>query len=208
MKHYQMEEWLDFVRGLCVGPERIAMDRHLSACPECEPIAKMLQKFQRAATADSAYHVPENVLHSARAIFALKRPEKVRILPRLLAKLVFDSFQEPIAVGVRSQQRMTRQAIYEAGDYSVDLRIEHERGDAMAVLVGQIVNRKQPEQKMADIPVLLMSGKEVLGRATSNRLGEFQMEYWPERSLRLHVPVQQTGKRIEVDLGSLFRKQP
>ncbi len=207
MKHYQMEQWLDFVRGLCDEPRRVAMDQHLLACAECAPVVKMLQKVQRAAAADSTYQVPEHVLRSARAIFALNRPEKVGMLPRLLGKLVFDSLREPLAAGVRSQPGTTRQAIYEAGDFSVDLRIEQEPGDTTAVLVGQIINHTQPEQRMANIPVLLMSGKEVLGRAVSNRLGEFQMEYQPKRSLQLHLPVQQSGKRIEVHLGDLFRKQ-
>ncbi len=204
MKHFQLEEWVDFVRNLSDKSNRITMERHLSDCVECSRTVTTLRKLQRSASADSQYQVPEYAIHSARAIFALQRPEKVRILPRVLAKLVFDSFREPLAVGVRSQQRITRQALYEAGDYSVDLRIEHDRGAATVVLVGQIINRREPEKRMANIGVQLMSGKEVLSRATSNQLGEFQMEYRPKRSLQLHVPIQQSGKQIEVRLGNLF----
>lgn len=207
MKHFQEEQWLDFVRGLCSKPERTAMEEHLSSCAECAPVVKTLRKLQKATAADATYRVPEYVLHSARAIFALQRPEKVRLLPRLLAKLVFDSFQEPLAVGVRSQQSITRQALYEAGDYSVDLRIEHERGATQVVLVGQIINRREPNLQMSGIPVVLTSGKEVVGRAVSNGFGEFQMAYAPKRSLQLQVPVPQSGKRIEVPLGNLFGKQ-
>lgn len=206
MKHFQVEQWLDFVRNISDKSNRVAMERHLSECVECSRMVTMLRKVQRSTNADSKYQIPEYAIHSARAIFALQRPEKVRILPRVLAKLVFDSFREPLAVGVRSQQRITRQALYEAGDYSVDLRIEHERGAQTVVLVGQIINRREPKQQMADIGVELMSGKEVLSRATSNELGEFQMEYHPKRSLQLHVPIQQSGKRIEVRLGNLFDK--
>ena len=207
MKHYKMEQWLDFVRGLCNESQRIAMDQHLSACAACAPVVKTLQKVQRAAAADSTYQVPEHVLRSAQAIFALNRPERLGMLPRLLGKLVFDSFSQPLAVGVRSPKGTTRQTVYEAGDFSVDLRIEQEPGDSTAVLVGQIINRTQPEQRMANVPVLLVSGKQLLGRTTCNRLGEFQMEYQPKRSLELHLPVQQSGQRIEVHLGELFRKQ-
>jgi hypothetical protein len=206
VKHFQVEQWVDFVRNISGKSNRVVMEQHLSECAECFRTVTTLRKLQRSATADSKYQIPEYAIRSARAIFALQRPEKVRILPRVLAKLVFDSFREPLAVGVRSQQRITRQALYEAGDYSVDLRIEHERGAQTVVLVGQIINRKEPKRKMADIGVELMSGKEVLSRATSNQLGEFQMEYRPKRSLQLHVPIQQSGKRIEVRLGNLFDK--
>ncbi len=205
MKHFELEQWVDFVRGLGIATERAAMQLHLSSdCKQCAAKVEMLQKLNDAASADVSYRIPDYAVHMARSIYALQRPEKVQLLPRLLAKLTFDSFQEPMLAGVRSQQRLIRQALYEAGDYSLDLRIEHERGAALVVLVGQVINRREPGQKMSDVPVMLMSGKEVLGRAISNRFGEFQMEYKPKRSLQLHVPVQHAGKRIEVKLGQLF----
>lgn len=209
MKHYEIENWLDFVHGLGKETDRGDMGQHLaSGCEPCNSAVGMLRKIVTAAAADGAYQVPDYAVRSARAIFALQRPEKVHILPRILAKLVFDSFREPVLAGVRGQQRITRQAMYEAGDYYVDLRMEHERGGSNVVLVGQIANRKEPGRKMADVPVLLMSGKEVLGQARSNQFGEFQMEYQPKKSLQLFVPVQQSGKQIEVRLNDLLKPKP
>ncbi len=206
MKHFPIERWLDFVHELAAPSDRVAMEQHLaSGCGSCGRVVEMLQKLVAAARADAAQNVPQLAVHSARAIFALQRPEKVHILPRMVATLVFDSFRQPAFAGVRSQHKITRQAMYEAGEYCVDLRMEQERGADSVILVGQVANRTQPRQGMANVPIMLMSGKEVLGRALSNSFGEFQMEYRPKKSLRLYVPVRAAGKQIEVRLSDLFR---
>jgi hypothetical protein len=49
-----------------------------------------------------------------------------------------------------------------------------------------------------------MSGKEVVGRTVSNDSGEFQIECQAKKSLRLCVPLQEDGKRIEVPLKNFF----
>ena len=70
-------------------------------------------------------------------------------------------------------------------------------------LVGQIVNRAMPDQKIVDVPILLMAGKDILGRTRSNQFGEFQLEYEPRQPLILHVPVERAGEEIEVRLQDL-----
>jgi hypothetical protein len=101
--------------------------------------------------------------------------------------LVFDSFREPLPAGVRSQHRVSRQTLYEAGDYAVDLRQEHERGGARVTMVGQVASRKEPGRALAGVAVVLSSGSSVLAKTVSNEFGEFQMEYPPARDLRLDI---------------------
>ncbi len=204
MAHFDITSWVDFTRGLAAKAEREAMNKHLSECRQCGKIVALLHQVQTVATADSAHEVPQYAVHQAKALFALQQPEKVHILPRIVARLVFDSFREPLPAGVRSQHRISRQALYEAGDYSVDVRLEHERGSARVTLVGQVVNRTQPGAELDKIPVLLMSGKDVIAHAVSNRFGEFQMDYQPRKHLQLHVPVRQKDGRIEVRLNDLL----
>ena len=209
VKHFEITEWLDFLHGFAGEAERAAMQRHLdTGCNQCGSTVGMLRKLIATATSDAQYQVPEHALHMARAIYALQRPEQVQVLPRVLARLVFDSFREPALAGVRSQERLARQAMYQAGDYCVDLRIEQQRGVPGVVLVGQIANSTNPEQKLADVPVILMGGDQVLSRTQSNRFGEFQMEYKPRHPLRLYVPVQLAGQEIEVQLQDLFDHGP
>ena len=208
MKHFDIAKWTDFVRGSPGEAERAAMQAHLaSGCRKCRHTAELLRKVAATARSDSQVQVPDYALRCARAIFLLQQPEKVQILPRVPARLLYDSFREPLPAGVRTQQHLSRQALYQAGDYSLDLRMENESGTSRVTLVGQIQNRKQPGKRLGGVPVLLLSGKQVLGQAVSNSLGEFQMEYAPTKHLRLFVPVRQAGKRIELPLNHFARER-
>jgi hypothetical protein len=206
-KHFSDGEWIDRVRGNVPAPEKDAMDLHLAGCRRCRRARDLFGAVAEVARGEAAYSVPEGTLRSARAIFALQRPERVQILPRALARLVYDSFAEPLLVGIRSRQRVTRQAMYRAGDYYVDLRMESEPETSRVSVVGQIANRRDPERSVSHVPVILMSDEEVVARAVSNELGEFQLGYAPAKHLRLHVPVSGSGS-IEVALNRLRAGPP
>ena len=204
LKHFDIATWTDFVRGLVDESARLAMERHLACgCRKCRHTADLLHKVVGAARNDSQLQVPDYALRCARAIFLLQQPEKVQILPRIPARLLYDSFREPLPAGLRTQQRLSRQALYQAGDYWLDLRLENERGSSRVALVGQIQNRKEPGKRLGGVPVLLVSGKQILARAVSNSLGEFQMEYAPKKHQRLYVPVHRSRKRVRVLLNKL-----
>jgi hypothetical protein len=205
MKHFEVEQCMDFVRGLAGAREAMAMEQHLShGCKKCSAMVRGLRRFVAAAAADAKYQIPDWKVRLACDIFERQRPEKMLLLPRLVAKLVFDSFREPALGGVRSQEDSMHRAMYEAEDYCVDLRMEHERGADAVVLVGQIANHTQPERRVSGVPVILMSGKEVVGRTVSNDSGEFQIQCHAKKLLRLCVPLRQAGKQIEVPLRNLF----
>ncbi len=205
MTHYDESKWIDFVRDLVSSRERQRMQTHLDGgCRRCNRSARLLAGAAAVAASDSRWTVPEGAQETAKAIFALRQPDKVHILPRVVARLVYDSFRDPLPAGVRMQHRMTRQALYEAGPYSVDVRLEHERGSGLVLMVGQIASRNRPQSGLGDLAVLLMSGKAVVAKTASNQFGEFQMEYRPARRLRLYVtPVEGKGKAIEVPLNGL-----
>ncbi|MFB3826836.1 MAG: hypothetical protein ACE15B_08705 [Bryobacteraceae bacterium] len=175
------------------------MQDHLDAgCEKCRRAANIFAKLAPIARAEALTEVPEYVVHCAKAIAALARPERVEITPRSAARLIFDSFLEPMPAGVRSHHRLTRQTLYETGRYAVDLRQEFERGSSRITLVGQIANREAPDTPVSDSPVYLVSGKTVVAQAKSNQFGEFQMEYTPHRNLRLRIP-------LAGDLGSSLK---
>src|SRR5437870_4974431 len=202
MKHLDLIQLTDYIRGATAEAQAAAMEAHLaSGCQKCRLTADLLHKLAAAARSDSQVQVPDYALRCARAIFLLQQPEKVQILPRIPARLLYDSFREPLPAGLRTQQRLSRQALYQAGDYLLDLRLENERGSSRVALVGQIQNHKQPGKRLGGVLVLLVSEEHVLAQAVSNSLGEFQMEYAPTKRLRLYVPVRQAGKQIEVPLS-------
>ena len=200
MKHFDINEWVDFVRGLSPAADREQMQTHLSSgCLRCQRVADLLRRLAATAANETRYQVPRYAEHSVQSIFVLRQPEKVRILPRIAARLVYDSYLDPLPAGVRTLQRFSHQVLYQAGDFSLDLRLEHEHGSRLVSLVGQIANRKEPGARLASVPVFLMSGKEIVSKATTSPFGEFQMEYEPKSKLRLYAAVNDDGgKRIDL----------
>lgn len=201
--HHSDAEWADFVRDVASGSSRSEMEAHLaSGCRRCRRSMEALGTVVAVARGEADREPPMHALRLAMAVFSLRQPERVHILPRVLARLVFDSFGEPAPVGIRSRERVSRQAMYRAGDYYVDLRLESEPGARLVSLVGQVAESGAAHQSVANVPIVLASAGEVLVRTESNEFGEFQMSYEPRRQLRLYVPVR-GDRKLEVALGRL-----
>ena len=205
MKHFGIEQWTDFVRGLVEEKRQAVMEKHLSlGCKSCQRLANLLQQVVRAGKLEGLYEVPEYAVRRAKVVHALQDPQAIRSLPRILARLVYDSFREPLPAGVRSQQRLSREALYHAGRFEVDLRLEREKDTGQVTIVGQIASRTEPAKEMSGVPVFLASKKEIMARTVSNRFGEFQAQYQPQRHMRLYVLVNNTGEKIEISLDRLM----
>jgi hypothetical protein len=202
MKHFTIWQWTDFARGLIdVGPARSAMETHLSSpCRRCERIVNVLRAVAVTARAEAGYEPPDRAVRYAQAIYSLYGPEKVS-LPRLIARLVYDSGRAPLPAGMRSQHRPSRHLLYEAGNYSLDVQLDHQTGSGLVSLTGQLADRNKPAASTADLPVLLIASKSLITSTLSNRLGEFHLEYLPGRNLRLQVPLPAARKRLEVSLS-------
>ena len=208
MSHYGLTAWADFVRGFGDAAERRRMEQHLaSGCKTCGERARVMNGCLDLAASEASYELPRYAEQSVKALFLLRRPEKIRLLPRLAARLVLsDAVAGPVG-GVRSLERFSHQALYEAGRFAVDLRLDQEYGTNTVVLVGQISDRSTPTRRVTNVPVLLMSGGEILNKTRSNQFGEFHLEYQPRGRLRLCAAVGD-GKRIEVPLHEFASNRP
>lgn len=196
--HFDVWEWVDLVRDVGDAATRAELTRHLSSgCQRCGRVVRILRSVVDAARLDSGYEPGADVIRRAQAIFPVRRPEM-----GVIAKLIYDSFREPLPVGMRAQGRVARHALYEAGTIFVDLQLEHEPAGSIT-LVGQVSDREHPHINITSLPILLMTGKGLLASAMCNRLGEFEMEFQPARDLRLHVPVRETGGHIDVRMDEL-----
>jgi phage FluMu protein Com len=201
-RHFDITEWADYARNLVSAEKHREMQAHLRAgCPRCERVQQLFSKFALVAARERAIEVPRFAEHSVKSLFTLGRESRRSALQRLWATLTYDSANDFQPAGVRGTHQISRQVLFHAGDYSVDLRFEHEKGSASMVLVGQIANQKTPEQVMSNLPVILLAGDREVSRSISNSFGEFQMEYVPESDLRLLVPLESTGQELEVVLG-------
>jgi len=172
-----------------------------SGCSKCKNIKGLVSRFAEICKNEEAYEVPDGVERSAKAIFGWSRQPEVSLLHRMFGDCLFDSCNDPQPIGIRAGHQISRHVLFQAGDYSVDLRFEHERGASSMVMVGQIANRRIPEELMAHVPVILCSGNRELTRSLSNSFGEFQLEYTPQANLNLRVPLEAKGQELEVVLN-------
>ena len=210
MKHFEISHWTDFARGVASDADRAMMDAHLaSGCTPCQSTLELVQRVAAAAGRAMASEPPADVVRWAKAISLVHKPlrsGRFRLIPRLL----YDSLAAPMPAGMRGEDTISHQAVYEADHFVIDLRLEHEKGCPVVTLLGQVTDRRDPGRAMPSAPVLLMSRTNVVSYAVSNRFGEFQLEYAPAAHLRLRVPVDPDGRLIELPLkllqtGSLAR---
>ena len=206
MRHFQVTEWADYVRQLCSPDLREQMSAHLeSGCAKCTQMHDLLSRFAAVCLRERAYEIPADAERLVKAMAHENKAARQPLLGRLWAVLVRDGVTDPLPVGVRGGHQIDRHAIFQAGDYSVDLRFEHEKGSATVVLVGQISNRKAPQDMLANVPVILVAGTasepKERARSMSNSFGEFQVEYIPEQDLRLLVPLESRNIELAVSLG-------
>jgi hypothetical protein len=202
VRHFDITEWADYVRNTVSDDRLKLMQAHLqSGCSKCERVKGLLSKFAVICSREAAYEIPRFAEQQVKAMIGLARAPRRSALQRVWASLVYDSVNDPQPVGVRGTHQINRQVLFHAGDYSVDLRFEHEKGSASMVLVGQIANQKAPDELLANLPVILVAGSREVTRSISNTFGEFQLEYVPESDLRLLVPLESKGQELEVQLG-------
>jgi hypothetical protein len=200
MKHYGISQWVDFVRGLVPESTGTTMRNHLGGCSECRDVAEFCENLQSVLSQAASDAVPEWVVRRAKAIFPVPA-EPVRKRSTLVPiELIYDSFSLPAVAGLRATWQVGWQALYRAGDCSLDLRIEPELASERAVVIGQISNHIRPGEIMEGIPVRLRSGKVVVAETRSNRFGEFLMEYEEEARLQLCIYLEDRSSRIQVPL--------
>lgn len=202
VRHFDITEWADYVRNTISSDQHQLMQTHLQpGCAKCERIKGLLSKFAAVCSREASYQIPRAAELQVKAMLGLAKVPRRSAMQRLWATLVYDSVNDPQPVGVRGTHQINRQVLFHAGDYSVDLRFEHEKGSASMVLVGQIANQKTPDELLANLPVILVAGNREVTRSISNTFGEFQLEYVPESDLRLLVPLESRGQELEVQLG-------
>jgi len=208
MKHYTIEQWVDYSRGVGEAQQRTQMEAHLAGgCEDCRRLRALSAKLVAICSTMNTIEVPDYALRMARAIFPVRIPDRPKRGNRLPIEAIFDSFLVPAPAGLRATWQIGWQGLYRAGECSVDLRIEPELKSARAAVIGQITNHVSPATEMSNLPVSLRAGKEVIAETTSNRFGEFQMEYEQQAKLKLCIHLRDS-KLIQVPLKTLTSDQP
>ena len=105
------------------------------------------------------------------------------------ARLVFDSFLQPMPAGVRATQLPARRMVYQSENLMADLWLEPQTDSRHIALVGQIVDSARPDRQFDTVPVVLQGRKGAIALATTNKFGEFHFNFDFEPSITLEIEV-------------------
>ena len=188
MRHYSLEKWVDFARNVIGEDERMEMQSHLqTGCADCSKELRMWQRFQQVAGRESTFSPPAGAVRTVNAAFANRSAGGSRQAKSQIASLLFDSFRSPLLAGVRSSESSSQQLLYGAGDYRIDVRIEPQMDSEKVVLIGQVLNSADPDERLSELPVNLLKGSKLLAESVTTEFGEFQIECQLEGSMQLVV---------------------
>jgi hypothetical protein len=189
MKHFETQEWIDFVNHVVKGNQQEAMQKHLATgCQRCTETFSLWQKVSKTAAAEASYQPPAGTVRLAKAAFATAGMAQPQKESRGVIEVLFDSFLQPVVAGARSVVIGTRQMLYRADPYQIDIQIEPKPGNNRLVITGQLLDLSHPGLIGRDIQVTLSNRRGITVMAATNQFGEFSGEIENSGDLELTIP--------------------
>jgi len=202
--HFSEQRWSDFVRGLADEADRLEVQAHLeSGCAQCRKIADQLGAVAKLGTSDSALDVPPDVISRALGLFE-PTPASTWMdsLAPVIAELVSSGRRDWQLAGVRSHPASASgdRMLFRAGDYFVDLALDAPLASEAGEIIGQISNELDRDEKLDGILVQIVVSGSTLGETSTNRFGEFLMDYPANKIVTLRFALKHRGQRIDLPL--------
>ena len=177
MTHYSPEQWIDFVNGASQASAQQEMQAHLdSGCERCNERVAIWRKVQRSAALEAKFQPPIDTVRVAKAAFANAGFEAKPGLAGIIAQVIYDSFRTPAVAGARSAGMQSRQMLFSANPFQIDVNIEAKPGEARLSVTGQLMDTSQPDSIARGIPVTLSNRRGQTIQTVTNNFGEFQGE--------------------------------
>jgi hypothetical protein len=186
MAHFSEQAWADFAREINDSKASAEMRLHLAdRCSECTAAFATWKRVQAIAAHENSYRPPEDLVRLIKQEFATRQAPEPPVWSS--AKLVFDTFSQPVLAGTRARAVTARQLVYEAEGLTVDLRLDTNPRSNRVCLVGQVLDKRIPNA-LGSMSVLLWTGKgHPVLQTKANELGEFQLEFEAEDNLRISI---------------------
>ena len=189
MKHFATQEWVDFVNHVASNDQQAAMQKHLATgCKRCTEIVSLWQKVSKMAAVEASYQPPPDTVRLAKAAFVTSGLAQTKKESKGLIEVLFDSFQQPALAGARSVVIGTRQMLYRADPFQIDIQIEPKLGSNRLVITGQLLDLSHPGVIGRDIQVTLSNHRGNTVLAATNQFGEFSGEVENSGDLELSIP--------------------
>jgi hypothetical protein len=173
MKHFSMEKWIDFVNQVANTSEMESMKQHLQqGCKRCAATVSLWGKIRRSAASDANYQPPADAVRVVKSAFAAAVLSGKRKTAASRVAVLFDSFLQSAFAGARSAAAGTRQMLYHADPFQIDVQIEAKSGNRVLV-TGQLLESNNPAISCYDVRVVLSNMRGNLVYVVTNQFGEF-----------------------------------
>ncbi len=208
MEHFSVEKWIDFVNLAVTNSEQQRMEKHLSlGCSSCQKTVSLWQRVRASAAAEGNYQPPESAVRIAKAAFAGAGLGSTATGASNKVKLLFDSFLQPMLAGVRSAGAGTRQMLYRADPYQIDVQLEMKPGANRIVVTGQLLNLGTPKVVATGTRVLVSNMHGDVVHTVANQFGEFSGEVKNSGDLQVTFATP-SGEPIVISLREALGRMP
>ena len=208
MEHFSVEKWIDFVNEAVTTNERELMDSHLHiGCKSCQQTVSLWKRVRSTAAAEGNYQPPESAVRIAKAAFAGGGLGSQKKRSESRVKVLFDSFLQPVLAGVRSAGAGTRQMLYRADPYQIDVQLEMKPSGNRVVVTGQLLNLSNPKVIAAGTRILVSNMQGDVVHAVANQFGEFSGEVKNSGDLQLTFATP-SGEPIVISLREALGRLP
>jgi hypothetical protein len=185
MRHVTTEDIANYIEGRASEHDITTLNAHLIHCTECADLKQEFQSLLNSLRRDSAYEPPAELLQWSIELFQPVTHAAPSGIPRFIASLVFDTFDQPMFAGVRRVGTPPRQLLFRAGEVDVDVKIESMEANDRITLVGQVLSGGA--KFFDNTPVKLESHGIVRYRTKTNVVGEFTFDEVPKDTYHLSV---------------------
>ena len=186
MRHLTVENLINYMESLPTDVEKPTLENHLATCRECSELKQELQALMLRLQEDSSFEPPAEAVQWGVNLFQpVMQPESKGTLRKIIAALVFDTYDQPMLAGVRRVGAPPRQLLFRAGDVDVDVKIESMEANDRITLVGQVLS--SAAKFFDNTPVKLESHGIVRYRTRTNVVGEFSFDEVPKDTYHLSV---------------------
>lgn len=185
MRHLTVEDIVNYMDGQATDVDKSTLEAHLANCRECLELKQEFQSLMLQLREDSYFEPPADTLEWGINLFQpVMQPEKGGVR-KIIASLVYDTFDQPMLAGVRRVGVPPRQLLFRAGDVDVDVKIESMEANDRITLVGQVLS--SATKFFDNTPVKLESHGIVRYRTRTNVVGEFSFDEVPKDTYHLSV---------------------
>src|SRR5437016_9547328 len=208
MEHFTTENWIDFVNQAVDASKKSLMEQHLKqGCKRCTETVSLWQRVRQSAASEASYQPPEDAVRVAKATFADAGLMGQRKGAGSRIKVLFDSFLQPVFEGARSAGAVTRQMLYRADPFQIDVQLEVKPGGNRIVVTGQLLDVSNPGIIAPDTRILFSNMRGHVVHAAVNQFGEFSGEIENSGDLQLTF-VSAGGKPIVISLREALGRLP